>query len=750
MPRTVQATTQRREVSTVTILINHHPATRCFTMFSPKSMKLIRDNDEQRLLFQSPGRPCALLNDGEEFSLLASPMFPSATTAVPGAGAAAAVAPTADSSTPNPSSSPESQSNSTTRKSDSIRSRPCSKETLRLSPQEHAQTMLVPLYEQVQDLLVHQNQPATALHCILQALLGAYQHALHIHSEQSPHADEYLQNMRNSLAGLWVLLAHAWLEVLGPRAALAILHHVVTHCPVIGNHGWLSTACARLSVLSENNHSTEDLQQPQDYCWDGLDRAHGRSFDERVPPPPLNLTKDLQHIMSQQEPPPLELLFHDILALAVRLRNLERKSFYTFTDTKAAGLLCQELNRLSAFERRHERSGKHAHPEQQQNFPVSPVDAYPLLNQDLVYPPMPPSPPKPQLSQSREVSPPINLAADGFPTVRDDDHDISKLFIAHRRLAHFTADNNYGYVVSPPVHVENGALILLPSPSNADISSGKKRRISMSTSHIKSNHGGFAASGVVVTVQPPPIQGKHILPRPKSMAEVMEVEEEAPSSPNAMQRWLAMQESLQQHATSIANGSNKKKKYSHKKSKKSNKHRPRDDQDLTANTNLDEPQTASKKTKKKKSSKTKLSKSPRKVSNHEDYWMKPDWEPKDDSTGQLVHPDVIRREIMEYIETTSSTKTRVLSQMRVNSNSFRKFMDVDRYKEEWRATENGTYWAAARLLEAYKNGRDGMFQNDPNLNTKILFTDRQQQHAGGDDISDVERKSKKRKSKYDE
>ena len=100
--------------------------------------------------------------------------------------------------------------------------------------------------------------------------------------------------------------------------------------------------------------------------------------------------------------------------------------------------------------------------------------------------------------------------------------------------------------------------------------------------------------------------------------------------------------------------------------------------------------------------------------------MKPDWEPKDDATGQLVHPDVIRREIIEYMETTSSTKTRVLSQMRVNSNSFRKFMNVDRYKEEWRATENGTYWAAARLLEAYKNGRDGTFQNDPSLNTKVV------------------------------
>ena len=36
--------------------------------------------------------------------------------------------------------------------------------------------------------------------------------------------------------------------------------------------------------------------------------------------------------------------------------------------------------------------------------------------------------------------------------------------------------------------------------------------------------------------------------------------------------------------------------------------------------------------------------------------------------------------------------------MGVNSNSFRKFMDPGTYKSQWSATQNGTYWAAAKLL----------------------------------------------------
>ena len=36
--------------------------------------------------------------------------------------------------------------------------------------------------------------------------------------------------------------------------------------------------------------------------------------------------------------------------------------------------------------------------------------------------------------------------------------------------------------------------------------------------------------------------------------------------------------------------------------------------------------------------------------------------------------------------------------MGVNNNSFRKFMDPGTYKNQWSATQNGTYWAGAKLL----------------------------------------------------
>mmetsp|Transcript_19204 Transcript_19204/g.34741 ORF Transcript_19204/g.34741 Transcript_19204/m.34741 type:complete len:170 (+) Transcript_19204:145-654(+) len=46
----------------------------------------------------------------------------------------------------------------------------------------------------------------------------------------------------------------------------------------------------------------------------------------------------------------------------------------------------------------------------------------------------------------------------------------------------------------------------------------------------------------------------------------------------------------------------------------------------------------------------------------------------------------------------SSNQTRIIERMGVNSNSFRKFMDPKTYKDQWSATQNGTYWAAGKLL----------------------------------------------------
>jgi hypothetical protein len=61
---------------------------------------------------------------------------------------------------------------------------------------------------------------------------------------------------------------------------------------------------------------------------------------------------------------------------------------------------------------------------------------------------------------------------------------------------------------------------------------------------------------------------------------------------------------------------------------------------------------------------------------------------------------MIRNELQKYIDNSSETQTAILDRMSVNNNSFRKFMNPKTYKDQWRACQYGTYWAAARLLEA--------------------------------------------------
>mmetsp|Transcript_31399 Transcript_31399/g.54610 ORF Transcript_31399/g.54610 Transcript_31399/m.54610 type:complete len:171 (+) Transcript_31399:419-931(+) len=46
----------------------------------------------------------------------------------------------------------------------------------------------------------------------------------------------------------------------------------------------------------------------------------------------------------------------------------------------------------------------------------------------------------------------------------------------------------------------------------------------------------------------------------------------------------------------------------------------------------------------------------------------------------------------------SSNQTSIIERLGVNSNSFRKFMDPKTYKDQWSATQNGTSWAAGKLL----------------------------------------------------
>ncbi|KAL3770429.1 hypothetical protein ACHAWO_009509 [Cyclotella atomus] len=86
-------------------------------------------------------------------------------------------------------------------------------------------------------------------------------------------------------------------------------------------------------------------------------------------------------------------------------------------------------------------------------------------------------------------------------------------------------------------------------------------------------------------------------------------------------------------------------------------------------------------------------------------WDHPQWIPRD-MNGQQKSPNKIRGELQRYIDACkadgSMTQTQIIDKMGVNSNSFRKFMNPKTYKDQWSATQNGTYWAAAKLLARAK------------------------------------------------
>lgn len=67
-------------------------------------------------------------------------------------------------------------------------------------------------------------------------------------------------------------------------------------------------------------------------------------------------------------------------------------------------------------------------------------------------------------------------------------------------------------------------------------------------------------------------------------------------------------------------------------------------------------------------------------------------------SGKQKSPSQIRNELQRYIDSKAETQTAILARMGVNHNSFRRFMNPKTYKNPWKALENGTYWAAAKLL----------------------------------------------------
>jgi hypothetical protein len=83
-------------------------------------------------------------------------------------------------------------------------------------------------------------------------------------------------------------------------------------------------------------------------------------------------------------------------------------------------------------------------------------------------------------------------------------------------------------------------------------------------------------------------------------------------------------------------------------------------------------------------------------------WEQEDFVPRT-SSGKQKSPNVIRNELQRYIDASSETQTAIVDSMGINNNSFRNFMNPKTYKDQWSATQNGTYWAAARLLERAKH-----------------------------------------------
>ena len=80
-------------------------------------------------------------------------------------------------------------------------------------------------------------------------------------------------------------------------------------------------------------------------------------------------------------------------------------------------------------------------------------------------------------------------------------------------------------------------------------------------------------------------------------------------------------------------------------------------------------------------------------------WEQEGWVPRT-STGKVKSPNAIRNALQKYINESDKTQTYIINnELHVNNNTFRKFMNPRTYKNQWSATQNGTYWAAAKLLE---------------------------------------------------
>jgi len=529
-----------------------------------------------------------------------------------------------------------------------------------LAPREPSQTALVPLYNQVQSL-IKKGYHKQGLDCIMQALMGIYQHS--VTTAGFYNHEEHLLNLRNSTAGLWCLLAHVWLEIThNLEAVTRLLGHIVAHCPLTGNHGWIATTLVRLQVLhdgaasAQHKSSGSSLQTAKERCWDGMDRAHGLALpDERVELVEFHMDDFEAALPSQDDPAAshihLSYAFERIMQLAGMLK-IPAKSFFSFNDPPAAALLCQELNCIAAYEHR-------VSPQQQQPPPpqhpylTSGVDAYPLFSNEYVY-------------SEKTVRPPFGAVLlegthERKGTVGGGDESAQP---QTGGSSHF-----YTYVVNPPEH---------PSDADQTTDDGDASREEnyewngKAAESLHTDSSSHCSSSIVSPTEHPKVAKK-------KTAKKSEQKKKSPSS----------KKRRQDSSPPAPTKKKKKEEVPKPKTKASAK-------------------TTTKST--QKTSPATTTKPPRHTAGKNEYWMEEDWEPLDEH-GMLVAPQLIRERLSSYIAESKFNKTTILHKMNVNSNSYRKFMLTGRYKEPWRATENGTYWAAARLLEAAKNNAEDSFSN---------------------------------------
>ena len=571
-----------------------------------------------------------------------------------------------------------------------------------LAPREHSQTALVPLYNQVQSL-IKKGYHKQGLDCIMQALMGIYQHS--VTTAGFYNHEEHLMNLRNSTAGLWCLLAHVWLEIThNLEAVTRLLGHIVAHCPLTGNHGWIATTLVRLQVLqdgaaaSSQQHKSSSgstkrssLQTAKERCWDGMDRAHGLALpDERVELVEFHMD-DFEAALPTQDDPAashihLSYAFERIMQLAGMLK-IPAKSFFSFNDPPAAALLCQELNCIAAYEHR-------VSPQQQQPPPpqhaylTSGVDAYPLFSNEYVY-------------SEKTLRSPFEAA------LLEGKHERKGTAGGGDESAHAQTGGSshcYTYVVYPPEH---------PSDTDQTTDDGDASREEThewngkAAESLHTDSSSHCSTSIVSPTEHPEIVKKKKTKK----------SEQKKKSPTSKKR---RQDSSPPTPT--------------KKKKKEEVPKPKTKASAKTTT----------KSTQKTSPATTTTKPPRPTAGKNQYWMEEDWEPLDEH-GMLVAPQLIRERLSLYIAESKFNKTTILHKMNVNSNSYRKFMLTSRYKEPWRATENGTYWAAARLLEAAKNNAEDSFHNPFKFDNqrRMLALDHKKQQSGGSQSSNSPNKRRR-------